>query len=538
VRRYLVPLVVALPLLTALPAAASSSGTPVHVTAVIRDAHGHLSFRHGSATGAAGGRQLAGRWRGERSVLAAAVDTRIHTTGTPDPLATEQWGLSTLRSSEVGDATGQVVAVIDTGVDATHPDLSGVVLPGTDIVAGAGNGGADPNGHGTHVAGIVAAVAGNGIGGAGLAQGARILPVRVMDTDGSGWDSDAAEGMVWAVDHGATVINLSFGGPDPSPVLLTAVNYALSRNVPVVVSAGNEGDVGDPVEYPAADTGVIAVGAVDRFGVRPTWSSSGSHLALVAPGVDITSTTPGGTYATWDGTSMAAPFVSAAVALLRHAQPALTAGAVRRRLMDTADDLGPAGFDSGYGAGRVDVVAAEAATAPLDVAVVPAPVLTARISASRPTTPYAGAVTVSGRVLADGEGIPGLPVRLERQVGSSWVETRTGTSGDGGLASWLLHPDRTTYYRFVGTGWSSSLLRIDVTPTVSLRVSRTGAAGRVLPPATSLVRFDVRRGTSWAALTTVRSLSDGSYRLSRTLSAGTVLRAVSSGVASAPTRVP
>jgi hypothetical protein len=535
VRRFLAPLVLALPLLTAAPAA--GSGPEVQVTAVVRDAHGHLSFRHGTAAGSTRAHQLAGRWRSEERVLAASVDRRIHTTGTPDPLAAQQWALSTLRATEVGDATGQVVAVVDTGVDASHPDLAGVVLPGTDVVTGTGTGTADPNGHGTHVAGIVAAVADNGIGGAGLAQGARVLPVRVMDSDGSGWDSDAAEGMVWAVDHGATVINLSFGGTDPSPVLRTAVHYALSRNVPVVVSAGNEGEAGDPVEYPAADTGVIAVGAVNRFGVRPGWSSSGSHLALVAPGVGITSTTPGGSYDTWDGTSMAAPFVSAAVALLRRAQPGLTAGAVRQRLMDTATDLGPAGFDTEYGAGRVDVVAAEAATAPLDIATVPPQVMTARISASRTSTPYAGAVTVSGRLLADGQGIAGLPVRLERQVGSSWVETRVGSSGDGGLASWVLHPDRTTSYRLVGTGWSSALLRIAVTPVVSLRVSRIGVTGRVLPPASALVRLDVRRGTSWVALTAVRSLSDGSFRVSRALPAGTLLRAVAYGVASPAAKV-
>jgi subtilisin family serine protease len=541
VRLILAP-VAALLLLPALPAApALATSGSVHVTAVVRDSAGHLSFRHGLAVDAAAGRQLAGRWRRDHAVVAAAVDHRLHTTGTPDPLAAQQWALTTLRAGEVGTATGQVVGVVDTGVDASHPDLAGVVLPGTDIVDG-GDGWTDPNGHGTHVAGIVAAVADNGIGGAGLAQGAQILPVRVMAADGSGWDSDAAQGMVWAVDHGATVINLSFGGPDPSPVMDTAVKYALGKGVSVVVAAGNEGQAGNPVEWPAADPGVIAVGAVDSAGVRPGWSSSGAQLALVAPGVRITSTVPVSAadpsgYATWDGTSMAAPFVSAAAALLRHAQPTLSAAGVRKRLMDTADDLGPVGVDPDYGAGLVDVVAAEAATGPIDVSTTPAPVLTARISASRTAVPYAGAVTVSGRVLSDGVGIGGVVIRLERQVGGSWVQTRSGPSGPGGLASWLLRPDATTYYRFVGTGWTSPLLRIVVTPIVTLTARTTGLTGRVQPGRITLVRIDVHRGTGWVTLTNVTSASDGTYRLGRAFRAGTYVRAVALGVSSPTTRV-
>ncbi|MDT7548798.1 MAG: hypothetical protein QOE84_1192 [Actinomycetota bacterium] len=532
-----------LPALPAVAAAAAPVDGAVRVTAVVRDAHGHLSFRHGHAAGALAGRQLAGRWRADAGVVAVEVDHRITVTGTPDPLRAQQWGLDTLRAAEVGDATGQVVAIVDTGIDASHPDLAGVVLPGTDIVTGSGDGRTDPNGHGTHVAGIVGAIADNGIGGAGLAQGAKLLPVRVMAADGTGWDSDAADGLVWAADHGATVVNLSFGGPDRSSVMDAAVRYALSKGVSVVVSGGNEGDSGNPIEWPAADPGVIAVGAVDESGVRPSWSNTGTYLAVVAPGVHITSTVPMSInptgYDTWSGTSMAAPFVSASVALLRRAHPDLNVAAVRQRVMDTADDLGPAGFDPAYGAGRVDPFAAEIAVTslPTTPAPPPAPVMTARISASRTTAPYAAAVTLSGRVLADGVGLPGVAVQLDRLVGTSWIPTRTGTSGDGGLASWVLHPDSTATYRFTGAGWTSPLLRVVVTPVISLRGSTTGVAGRVLPAAPTLVRIDYRRGTSWVALTTVRSLSDGTYRVTRRLAVGTVLRAVAYGVSSPAARV-
>ncbi|MDX6197009.1 MAG: hypothetical protein QOJ79_160 [Actinomycetota bacterium] len=528
---------VALSGLSAVPAAASSTtgSGDERVVAVVRDGTGHLTFRRGRSSD---GHGLAARWRRQPGVLAADVDHRVHTTGTPDPRQSEQWGLTTLRATSAwatGDGSGQVVAVVDTGIDATHPDLAGAVLPGTDIVDAGGDGRTDPNGHGTHVAGIVGALAGNGIGGAGLAAGARLLPVRVMAADGTGWDSDAATGVVWAADHGATVVNLSFGGPERSSVMDQAVQYALSRGVSVVVAAGNEGAAGDPVEWPAASPGVIAVGAVDQAGVRPGWSSTGSHLAVVAPGVAILSTVPGGGYESWSGTSMAAPFVSASIALLRHAQPTLTPADVRQRLVATADDLGTPGFDPQYGAGEVDVVAAESVPAPVGVTATP-PVLTARISASRTTTPYAGAVTVSGRVLADDIGTPGIPVRLERQVGSSWVETRTGTSGLGGLASWTLHPDSTTYYRFVGAGWSSALLRIAVTPVVSLTARTTGLIGRVLPAGSTLVRIDVRRSSGWVTLTYVASSADGSYRVARSFAAGTYVRAVARGVVSPTAR--
>jgi subtilisin family serine protease len=531
-----------LPVSTAAPASAAVGD--VRITAVVRDSAGHLSFRQSRATDLWHGKQLVRRWSAEPGVVAAQVDHRIRTTGTPDPLAPQQWALSTLRAGEVGDATGEVIGVVDTGVQANHPDLDGVVLPGTDIVDVGGDGRTDPNGHGTHVAGIVAAVADNGLGGAGLARGARILPVRVMAADGTGWDSDAAKGVVWAADHGARVVNLSFGGPDRSQVMDAAVGYALGKGVSVVVASGNEGDVGNPVEWPAAAPGVIAVGAVDQGGAHPVWSSGGSHLALVAPGVQITSTVPVSAgepsgYATWDGTSMAAPFVSAAVALLRHAQPTLTAAGVRQRLMATADDLGPPGFDDVYGAGRVNIVAAQAVAAPSPepAPTPPAPFYTARVSASRTTVPYVGAVTLSARVLAGGVGTSGTALSVQRLVGSSWVETRVGRTGEGGLASWVLHPDRTTSYRAVGDGWTSAALRIAVSPVPSLRVSRTGIAGRVLPAAATAVRIDYRRGSSWVALTTVTSSGDGSFRQTRRLSAGTVLRAVTAGVASPSVRV-
>ncbi|MCU1589310.1 MAG: hypothetical protein JWP11_566 [Frankiales bacterium] len=554
VRLLLAPLA-GLLVLPVLPVGPADAAGQVRISAVVRDAAGHLSVRAGVAADLTQGRQLVERWRAEKGVLAAAIDHRIHVAGSPDPLADQQWGPSALRLPQVGTATGQLVAIVDTGVDAGHPDLAGVVLPGIDCQTGlpgggcGGTGSSDPNGHGTHVAGIVAAVADNGIGGAGLAQGAQILPVRVMAADGSGWDSDAAQGVFWAVDHGATVINLSFGGPDHSTVMDSAVSYALGKGVSVVVAAGNEGETGNPVEWPAADPGVIAVGAVDDTGAHPAWSNTGSHLALVAPGVKILSTlssrTPASSvdpadpagYATWDGTSMAAPFVSAAAALLRHAQPTLNVAAVRQRLMDTADDLGPPGFDPVYGAGFVDVVAAEAATTPIDLAA-PAPyALSARISSNRSTSPYLRPITVSTRVLANGIGADDLPVMLQRQVDGVWYGLRLGLSNPDGLVSWVLNPDETMTFRVVGVGFVSPAVRVVVTPVIAMQVSTTGVSGRVAPIGFSGVRIDQRRGTAWVPVASMRTALDGTFRLYRHFARGTVLRAVTSSIATPATAV-
>lgn len=575
------PVFAALSVLPAGPASAAAPLPPgqVRVTEVLRGPGGQLVFHRAHAADRGAAAALAAQWRQQPDVVAAAVDTQLHVSGSPDPLAPQQWGLTTLHADQVGSAAGQVVAVVDTGVDAGHPDLAGVVLAGTDFVAPGGDGTTDPNGHGTHVSGIIAADANNGIGGAGLAQGAKILPVRVMAADGTGWDSDVAAGVSWAADHGASVINLSLGGPTESSVMDAAVQYALGRGVSVVVAAGNDGDNGNPVEWPAADPGVLAVGAVDVSGVRPSWSSTGSFVSLVAPGVDIlstvpvTSTNPSG-YATWSGTSMATPFVTASVALLRAAQPALTVAEVRQRLMASADDLGPAGFDPAYGAGRVDVLAAEgitptststptptptptlaptptptlspaaaaaappAASSPVVLPpTAPSPSLTARISTSRPAVVFPGPVSVSVRVLADGVGIAGQQVVLERRTGSSWLLTRVGSSGAAGLTSWLLRPDQTAVYRVVGVGWVSPLVRIAVIPRIQLEVARSGAVGRVLPGLAVPVRLLALRGGSWSTFAVVTSRADGLFRLNQALAVGTEVRALAAGTSSAVARV-
>ena len=278
----------------------------------------------------------------------------------PDPGRPQQWGLDAIGAEAAWTVTrgaGVVVAVVDTGVAAT-PDLAGRLLPGWNAIDPSGDA-LDDNGHGTHVAGTIAEIAGNGLAESGVAPEAMILPVKVLDSTGSGSDADVAAGIVWAADHGARVVNLSLGGPESSAVLADGVAYARGRGVLIVAAAGNDGG---SVGVPARLAGVIAVGAVASDQVRAPFSAGGSALDLVAPGVDIMQQTIDGAggYAdrSWSGTSMASPHVAGVAALALAAGRASTAVGVTRLLTRTARDLGPPGRDPAYGAGLVRADAA------------------------------------------------------------------------------------------------------------------------------------------------------------------------------------
>ncbi|MDY6796389.1 MAG: DUF5719 family protein [Actinomycetota bacterium] len=291
-------------------------------------------------------------------VLYVEPDTRVSVDSScKNTYYTNQWYLPQIGADrawevEVG-RDDVVVAVVDTGVDASHPDLAGRILSGYDFVDGDGSA-CDHNGHGTHVAGIIAASGEDGTGVTGLAWRIRILPVKVLDDGGRGYYSDVIEGIRYAADNGAGVINLSLGGGADSRALQEAVDYALSRGVAVAAAAGNDGL--DSLSYPAACKGVIAVGATDSDDRPASFSNRGEGLDLMAPGVSIYSDYPGGSYAYMSGTSMAAPQVAGAMALLYSHYPGLSSGEAGKKLCSSALDLGQQGYDScsGWGLLRVD----------------------------------------------------------------------------------------------------------------------------------------------------------------------------------------
>ncbi|MFJ6757903.1 type VII secretion-associated serine protease mycosin [Streptomyces sp. NPDC091273] len=310
-----------------------------------------------------------------------------------DTIRDRQWGLLALRAEEAWGTTrgdGVTVAVLDTGVDDSHPDLAGQVLEGTDLIGmGAGRGDRSWARHGTAMASIIAGHGhgpSRGQGVLGIAPQARILPVRVILEEGDPGRGKArdskggalAEGIRWAADHGADVINLSLGDDSDSAHHEAgedeAVQYALAKGVVVVASAGNGGETGDRVSYPAAYPGVIAVTAVDRRGKKAKFSTRNWYATVSAPGVDVVIADPDRSYYEGWGTSAAAAFVSGAAALVKAAHPDLSPAQIKKLLEDTASDSPAGGRDDSRGHGTVDPAAAlQVAEAMQPEAAVPAP---------------------------------------------------------------------------------------------------------------------------------------------------------------------
>ncbi len=306
-----------------------------------------------------------------------------------DPLLGQQWALSDVDAIGVPQAwqsstgAGVVVAVLDTGVQLDHPDLAGAIWRNADEVPGNGrdddrNGYVDdvngvnmfdgsPNvnddeGHGTHVAGIVAARRGNGAGGAGVAPEAQVMPVKVLNSSRSGNTSVLSAGIRYALDEGAKIINVSINGNETSGQLAEAVRLAGERGATIIASAGNDGrDLDLAPSYPASlpDAGVLSVTATEIGGALWGLANRGLRsVDLAAPGSHIVSTATGGRYGLRSGTSAAAPHVSGALALLAAARPDLSQAALREALLGTARSGGPlAGL---LGGGGLDIGAAMA----------------------------------------------------------------------------------------------------------------------------------------------------------------------------------
>ncbi|MEK0313038.1 S8 family peptidase [Cohnella sp. 56] len=253
-----------------------------------------------------------------------------------------------------------VVAVVDTGVQLDHPDLKGRLVQGTNIV--------DPSaapeddvGHGTHVAGIIAAQVNNNEGVAGMTWYTKVMPVKALDSTGAGTTYSVAEGVIWAADHGAQIINLSLGNYAEAQFLHDAIKYAHDKGAVVIAASGNDNT--DRPGYPAAYPEVVAVGATGSDELRASYSNYGDYIDVAAPGTSIASTYPGSRYAALSGTSMASPHVAALASLMLAADGTLTNDRIAALLGQTAKDLGAAGKDPEFGYGQIDVRAALEAAA-------------------------------------------------------------------------------------------------------------------------------------------------------------------------------
>ena len=318
-----------------------------------------------SPTSAANGTSPRSAKRGKQGA------NRKATAAVNDSLHSRQWSHGAVRIHEARQLPGfveaedVVVAVVDSGIDSTHPDLDGVIESYVNHLAHS-EGDEDFEGHGTHVAGIVAAERQNAIGIAGLCR-ARIQALKGLPRFGNVWDATAYyQALAHPIDHEARVLNLSLGGGfDPGE--RDVIEDVLAASITVVAAMGNEYLEGNATSYPAAYDGVIAVGATDELDRRAVFSNTGNHIDLVAPGVRVLSTVPtypsrladGTDYEAWPGTSMATPQVAAAVALLLARTPDLTPSDARRILTDSADHVpGQTGWNRQYGAGRLNIEAA------------------------------------------------------------------------------------------------------------------------------------------------------------------------------------
>ncbi len=329
------------------------------------------------------------------AVVYAEPNYRYHAFDTTpdDPHFSKQWAHTKIQSPAAWDITtgsdAITIAIIDTGIDEGHPDLASKIVAGYDYVDNDSNP-HDLNGHGTHCAGIAAATTNNSTGIAGSSWGARIMPLRVLDAEGSGLSDDITDAITWAYTHGADVLSLSLGGPSYSASMQNAINAAHAAGSLVIAAMGNDRTEGNPTAYPAACGNVMAVAATGPTDTYAYYSQYGGHCDIAAPGgamvtyysegvystmptYDVYMTTTYGYYKNYDyvqGTSQATPHVAGLAALVWSVNPGLTPDEVQTIIEDSATDLGDPNWDSTYGHGRINAFAALQAARPA------APVLT------------------------------------------------------------------------------------------------------------------------------------------------------------------
>jgi thermitase len=461
-------------------------------------------------------RALLARLQADPAVVYAEPNAIATTDATPnDPGYPNQWGLAQIQAPQSWDiqsgSVGVVIAIVDTGIDSQHPELSSKSVQGWNFDASSPSyntaATADDNGHGTHVAGIAAAATNNSLGVAGTCPNCLLMPVKVLGANSNGTYDAVASGIIYAADRGARIINLSLSGPIFSQALQDAVNYAASRGALLIAAAGNNST--NAAMYPAALPNVMAVAATNSDDLRAGFSNFNSYISVAAPGVGIYSTswspTNGSTYISMNGTSMSTPFVAGLAGLLA-AQDGNRTSAVLRGLIETsADDLDLPGWDQDTGYGRINALRA----------------LSGRIT---------GVATdaTSGAALAN--------VQVEALQGGQ-IKATTTTQSNGAYALPLLPPGtydlRASLLGYTSATRAGVIVRSgQETANVALTLKRTGAlAGKVVTssgrkPLAGVTVQAIQSGQVRGSATTD---SYGNYQLAN-LAAGTYdVRAAATG---------
>jgi thermitase len=297
----------------------------------------------------------------------AELDRRVHSTmAVNDPYIGSEWHIGKIGADQAwttSQGAGVTIAILDSGIDVTHPDLQPNLVAGFNVY-GNNTDVSDVCGHGSAVAGSAAARGNNGVGVAGVAGQAKIMPVRIayLNTVSNtcyAYYSTIADGLTYAADHGARVANVSYSGVAASAAIQSAAQYLKNKGGLLFVSAGNKG-IDEGV---APTTTMVPVSATDSYDGKASWSSFGNFVALAAPGAGIWTTSRGGMYQAWNGTSFASPVAAGVAALMMSAQPALDGKEIEQLMYSTAVDLGAVGRDPLFGHGRVDAAAAVRAAA-------------------------------------------------------------------------------------------------------------------------------------------------------------------------------
>lgn len=346
------------------------------------------------------------------------LDVRVKSTlAVTDPYVGSEWHLAKIGATTAWDTTqgaGVTIAILDSGIDMTHPDLVPNLVPGYNVYSN-NTDTADVCGHGTAVAGSAAARTDNGTGVAGVAGQAKIMPVRIAYKDATSgscyaYASTIASGITYAADHGARIANVSYGPLAGNAAIQSAAQYMKGKGGLVFISAGNDGL--DQNITPT--TSLIAVSATDSNDAKASWSSFGTFISVAAPGAGIWTTSQGGGYGGWNGTSFASPVAAGVAALMMAAAPSLDGAQVEQALFSSAVDLGTAGRDSNYGYGRVNAAAGvQAALAKVGVVDSQAP--TAAITSPAASSSVSGTVSVAVNA-ADNVGVDRVELKVNGTV--------------------------------------------------------------------------------------------------------------------------
>jgi hypothetical protein len=406
----------------------------------------------------------------------AELDQRVAVSATfNDPVLGSQWHISKIGANTAWDnaqGTGVTVAILDTGVDGTHPDLMPRLVAGWDIHGNTADT-SDLCGHGTAVAGTAAAAGNNAIGVSGVSAQSKIMPLRVAYRDATSgscyaYQSVIANGVTYAADHGAKVVNVSFANSSNSSAVQSAGNYLKSKGGLLFTAANNN----NRDEGFTPTTSLIAVSATDSADNRSSFSSYGAFVSLAAPGSAIYTTNRGGGYGGWNGTSFATPVASGAAALVMSANPSLTSDQVQNILFSTAVDLGAAGRDIYFGYGRVNVAAAVAAAQAMPAADTTAP--TVSIAAPLGSSTVSGLVSVSVNA-ADNVGVTRVDLKVNGTVVASDIAGPFGFSWDSASVANGMNNLVAVAYDAAGNVASSSTVSVNVSNAVQQPVADTVA---------------------------------------------------------------